>query len=477
MTTTPDSIRPSPRRWLATLPAILLSLLGLAVFFGLPITFHTRFETIGSALLGVVTAACLLGGVYLFYSAAVDAINLRVIRRSRRAGVPVLRDGAVVAFDGVAEVEGEPLVAPFRRVPCAAYTYEVTHPGRRTGRSHHNSFKVAEGFHLLPTRIRGDSTTLHLGSLPCFQDDLVEHADGKRWGSQVLELIESLQGRAGSASDGTRFARRLALERGDVDEVHEDYLMAGPGNVVEVLQINEAVLPAEERVCVVGTYDEPGARLTARRSWFAPGLTVYRGGADEVLCRIGRDAAFFFRFAPLLVLTGLSLLLLAWVPPELIPQALRDASSDATGPGDLSNKVIWGLAIVIPFFLLWLANHWYGGSAPRRGVRQAALAPEQPAVVLPSTPAAVTSAGSRRVRITHPMLLAAAKKLARQGGPRAQWVQFDGVDWHFNVDHLDDPGEREKAHDILTRFLAGPAVTTDETLWIVGLLGGNRRAR
>lgn len=477
MSTTPGAIRPSFRQWLAIMPATLLSLLALAVFLGLGILFHNRFDTIGGALLGAVTAACLLGGAYLVYLTAVDAINLRIIRRCRRGGVPVLQDGAIVAFDGVVEVEEEPLIAPFHRVPCVAYKYEVTHPGSGTRRRNNTSFKVAEGFHLLRTRIRGDATSLHLGALPSFQDDLIEQGDGKRWGPQVVELVQSLRGRAASVTDEARFARRLTLQREDVDEVHEDYFMAEPGNMVEVLQITEAVLPAGERVCVVGTYDESRVRLTARRFRFGPRLTVYRGSTDEVLHRVGRDVAFFFRFVPLLVVTGLALLLLAWVPPEMVPQALRGASPHGTAPEDFSNLLIWGLVIGIPVFLLWLGSRWYGDAGPRRRGQQAAPAPERPATVNPSTPQAFTSAGTRTIRITHPMVRSAAKNLAQHGGERAKWVQFDGVDWHFDLDHVHDAGEREQAHNILTRYLAGEAITTDETLWIVGLLRGDRPAR
>jgi hypothetical protein len=172
---------------------------------------------------------------------------------------------------------------------------------------------LAQGFHLVRTRIEGGGRSLLLASFPSFETALREEAAGTKWGAQAKALVERLTGTAPSAGQRERESRLLAVRHGEVDEVHEDFCMGTLGDAVDTLDLEEEALPVDERVCVVGTYDSAQQRLLARRRKLGPDLVVYRGGAQEVLERVGGDMAGYARAAGVLALVGASILAFAWL--------------------------------------------------------------------------------------------------------------------------------------------------------------------
>jgi hypothetical protein len=99
--------------------------------------------------------------------------------------------------------------------------------------------------------------------------------------------------------------------------VHEDYLMGEIGPSADGLVIEEEVLPAGEAVSAVGTWDQAGSCLTARRSRLGPNLFVYRGRAEDVLSRVGKESAGFARATAVLLGLGGLLLGLALLPAAI----------------------------------------------------------------------------------------------------------------------------------------------------------------
>jgi hypothetical protein len=296
-------------RFLASLvPALLL----LAVFFGVIGLVGTRIGGSTGGILGFVAGGSLVFAVLLAYWNAVDWLNLRLLRRSSRSATS-LADGAVVAFEGVVRVDGAPLVAPLSGTRCAAYTYQISHSPQSASRGGSERAVLAQGFHLVRARIEGLAGSLALGSFPSFETGLREEADGRKWGREAAALVERLAGTAPSASQRERESRLLAVRRGEVEEVHEDFRMGAIGANVEPLILEEEVLPVDQRVCVVGTYDAERRRLVARRSRLGPNLMVYRGATSEVLARVGGEMALYTRAAVALALVAAAIVGFAWL--------------------------------------------------------------------------------------------------------------------------------------------------------------------
>jgi hypothetical protein len=265
-------------------------------------------------VVGILAGGCLTLAVLLGYWNAADWLNLRVVRRATRPRAPALRDGEVVAFEGVVRVDGEPLTAPFSRTPCAAYTYVVAGSRYSVVGGRSERYILAQGFHMARTWIEGTQRRLRLGSLPGFEDDLRENARGTRWEAETRELFARLSGAAPSAGERERRSRLLEARRSVIEEVHHDYCMSPMPERADGLVVDEEVLPAGQTVCVVGTYDAKLDGLAARRSRLGADMIVYRGRAEEVLSRVGSDVTGFARMSGVLAAAGAFLLALPFLP-------------------------------------------------------------------------------------------------------------------------------------------------------------------
>ncbi len=290
-------------RFLVSLVPAFVLLLG---FLGLVAGAASRLQGGLGIAFSIIAAICLLLGVLLAYQISVDWLNLRVIRSGHREGDSALRDGRIVAFSGVVRVDAEPMTSPFSGTPSAAYTYIVGNSKYSSRHERRMRSFVAQGFHLVKTRIEGTRQSLGLRSFPSFEDDLRENMRGKEGAAQARELIDRISKTAPFAVERERQARLLEVREAELEEVHEDYCTqrepgSGPG-----LNIEEEVLPVGQEVCVIGTYDQELNGLTARRSRLGPNLLVYRGSAEEVLLRVGKETARFAK--TIAVLVGIAVL-------------------------------------------------------------------------------------------------------------------------------------------------------------------------
>ena len=108
------------------------------------------------------------------------------------------------------------------------------------------------------------------------------------------------------ASAGQRERRGALLEvrHTEVEEVHRDYCMEADLGTGANLHYQEEVLPVNQSMCIIGTYDAEQDALTAGRPRWGHNLIVYRGSPQEVLARIGKESRFFSVATALLVGIG-----------------------------------------------------------------------------------------------------------------------------------------------------------------------------
>jgi hypothetical protein len=252
--------------------------------------------------IGLISGTCFVLGLLLLYWHIADMLNLRVIRT--RKAKSELRNGDVVAFDGMVSVLGEPLQSPFTAQPCAAYTYRIF--ASRGARSHRrNSIVVlAEGFHMAKCKVENSNRSLRLCNFPGFEDDLRQLAQGSEWLTEARDLMTQLATTATSAGQRERQGTLLDVRHKEVEEVHRDYCMETDLGTGANLHYREEVLPVNRNMCFIGTYDEEREGLTARKRRWGHNLIVYRGNAQEVLARVGKESRFFNMAAAVLVGVG-----------------------------------------------------------------------------------------------------------------------------------------------------------------------------
>lgn len=299
-------------RFLGSLALAALVLFG---FFAVVFVISSRIQGFVGVAVGIFAGACLALGVLLAYWTFADWLNLGIIRKKLRAGNSTLRDGEVVAFDGVVRIDVEPMIAPFSGTPCAAYTYVVAGSRQSISRGGGVRAEIAQGFHLVKTRIEGATQNLRLCSFPSFEDDLRENMHGRQWATEARVLIGRISGKAPSSGERERQSRLLEVRHTVLEEVHQDYCMGAVTGSGDGLVIDEEVLPVGQEVCVIGAYEKELNGLTARRSRLGANLIVYRGNAEEVLSRVGKETAGFAKTATFLVGAGVLLLGTSFLPP------------------------------------------------------------------------------------------------------------------------------------------------------------------
>lgn len=325
-------------RFLASLvPAVVL----FALFGGVVALVVSAIPSLTGVLVGAAAGGCLVLGILLAYRNAVDRNNLKIIRRPAIEGQADWTDGAVVAVEGAVRVDGEPMVSPFTATPCAAYTY-VVWTGRRSSISDRDVRVVlAQGFHMIRSRIDGAGRSLRLLALPGVDDDLRRTESGTAWGDAARQLFASLVGKASREREDVIMAGLLEARNVGTEEIRRDYCMGSIGTHADGIMVEEEVLPVDRTVCIIGTYDRERNGLSAQRSRAGHNLMVYPGSASEVLARIGGDIKTFTRVAGVLVTIGLATVAYALVQrggdaPVAADATLADGSPDSAlaEPGD-----------------------------------------------------------------------------------------------------------------------------------------------
>jgi len=294
---------PSTRFLTSLVPAVLL----LAMLFGVVLFVGGRLGGMGGVLLGILAGACIVLGVLLGYWNLVDWTNLRTIRRTAGSTPAAWADGSVIAAEGLVRVDGEPLVAPFSRTPCAAYTYVLSHDRQSSTRGGRRRQLLAQGYHLARTRLECAGGSVRLCAFPGFSDALREAGTGGDRGEEALRFLETLAGTAPRANEGQVLSGLLDARRGFVEEVRRDFVTGARAASAAGLTAVEEVLPVDRPVCVIGTWKRALGGLGARRGRIGPNLIVYPGTASEVIERVGKELRGFARAAIVLVATGVAI--------------------------------------------------------------------------------------------------------------------------------------------------------------------------
>lgn len=269
---------------------------------------------IGLAI-ALIAGISLALGVLVVYWNVVDWLNLRIIRRLLEPGNPILRDGEVVAFCGTVRQDGTPMTSPFGGVSCAAYTYVIatsvssSHSGRRSRRV------LAQGFHMNRSRIESTTRSVRLCSLPGFEDNLRQNLQGREWADKARALISKAAASASVASEKDLYVRLLEARHTIAEEFHQDFTRNADFGTGNALVIEEEVLPVDQIVCAVGTYDDRAKGLTAQKARLGPNLMIYQGTVEDVLARIGKDLIWFAKAAAILIGIGIVALGIALLPP------------------------------------------------------------------------------------------------------------------------------------------------------------------
>lgn len=271
--------------------------------------------------LAIIGGICLALGILLVYWTTVDRLNLKVIRHSLANGFSKLENGTVVAFEGKAQVEGQPMTAPFSDRLCAAYNYiaSINVSDRSVSdenRSGSTRRVIAQGFHMLPTQIVGHGESLRLYALPGFEDDMRLANESDRWTAKARDFVKQLKERAGPAEEDERQSKLLHVRHERTEEVHQDYCM---GTIPESYfnpTIEEEALPVDETLCVIGTYNVGLHGLTAEKKRMGPNMMVYQGTAKHVLERMSKDVKGFTKVSFWLLSIAAVVFALAFLPQE-----------------------------------------------------------------------------------------------------------------------------------------------------------------
>lgn len=245
----------------------------------------------GWGLMWAILAGISLGlGILLFYWNTVDWLNLRYIRELQTNQTLGLRDGTITCVTGKTRSDSKPLIAPFTQQECAGYRYSVSRSTSHgtQGQNRSRNQIVAEGLHMLATRIEGPQGSVRLGAFPAVESELRDDGIGK-WIEPCKKYLSSLIGTAPKATQLEREARKIAYERAHDGPIHEDFCMLeGVGNV-SGYNMTEEVVPYNSDVCAVGNYNSLSQSLTGEKARIGPNLMIYQGTPTQVLERVGAE--------------------------------------------------------------------------------------------------------------------------------------------------------------------------------------------
>lgn len=297
-------------RFLTSLiPGALLLFSVIGVFSFIVETFDNGW----GLLLAVIAVICLgFGGMTVYWN-MVDWLNLKVIRRHAMGGGSI-RQAEVAAFTGTVLSDEPPMESPFTKKPCAAYKYEISESrSSTTSGSKSRRVVLAEGFHMLPTRIEGPRGTFKLGAFPAVESEL-RSVEPSAWTKAGWEKIRQL---VGNAPRGSTLEREAAFQNAlhEINgAIHTDFCQTGYKDGTNTVQVEEEYVPINEEVSIVGTYDGTWNAITTAKRRFGPELMVYKGNPQEVLDRVGKEVRTFAKVAAVLltIFTAIMAFTLLW---------------------------------------------------------------------------------------------------------------------------------------------------------------------
>lgn len=243
-------------------------------------------------VLGIIAAACFGVGTLGLYWLVVGWLNYRYLKRDLTHPKLSLEDGQICAISGVTRTDDVPLISPFSQQLCAAYDFSVSYNSVRREHTSSTRVIVAQGFHLLPTRIENQQFSVTLGALPDVSEDLTDSST-KPLPKPAYDYLTSLITVASSAGQMEREAALIEARRRIDNEVRQDYCMVASLDSSSQYTVVENRVPINSSVCVVGTFNQSKNAMTGENQRFGPNLMLYNGSAKEVLAREGKELRWF----------------------------------------------------------------------------------------------------------------------------------------------------------------------------------------
>lgn len=276
---------------------MFFALCGAAVSIGSDVFGKT------GAVIAFIAYLVFLFGVVGLWGAVGDWRVYRLLQQGRLRLEGTVTAGDRVAMSGRLRIDGEPLISPFSRQPCAAYTYVVTGSRRLasgSGASKQQQLAL-QGFAMQPTRVEGDGMRLTLMALPEAEPELTESKLGGEWGKRARGWIDDLSADPGAKSSESESTGILLNARASVEPpVRVDCCIYKVEDADIGLTVTEEVVPIDEAVCVLGTYEALDQGLSGRNG----PILVYRGTAEQVSARLSKDMRGSTRIGLICVLLG-----------------------------------------------------------------------------------------------------------------------------------------------------------------------------
>lgn len=224
-----------------------------------------------------------------------------------------LADGQQVALTGRILMEGDPVISPFSRTRCAAYSYRVTGERLRTDSSNHSRRQLCLiGYALGHAVLDCGSRRFRISAIPGVDDDLRADAMRGEWGQLAFDRIRDVP--ETTSAVGELHARG---ELGSIRERVEaplsvDRYVAPTRGTSNTMNVNEHVLPLDTDVTLLATYSSVSNSLEGRRSG---GMKAFPGSLETRLAIMGRELRKDTKLSVILLVIGIFLPSLAsWLP-------------------------------------------------------------------------------------------------------------------------------------------------------------------
>jgi hypothetical protein len=270
-----------------------------------------RFGGIGWLFIipGVLIAAA---GALVAWATAITGLDRRGLRRYRVAPLDRIEDGQKVALSGTVRISGEPLITPFSRKPCAAFSFRVTGEGRSGSDNHSRSRLCLLGFGLADAALDCGERSFPLRAVPDVGTDLREIATSSDWRERGMALIDQASEQWERADQPDAEGQRIQAARFVQPRVEKNLFVAGTRGTSNTLGITEDHLPIDEPVTVLATYDAMSRSLKGSH---VRDMKVFAGHLDDKLAVLDDEWRKGATVSSALLAVALVLLTLAaWWP-------------------------------------------------------------------------------------------------------------------------------------------------------------------
>lgn len=222
-----------------------------------------------------VIAAILIGlCTVLGISLAVTPGDWKLLQRRPTEMPP---DGSRVAIFGTLQSNGSPLVAPFSRTACVAYSYNIYHRDR--GSKGKSSVPHVAGQWRTPSSVHSEIGATALHAVPFTESFASVERSDPEWVRNAQAYVAATQfEEAPGGAIGAALARAVERMSGDGGEKRRDTRFIRDEDI-SGLHISEIAIPNGVEVCAIGQYSADQHALIADRQ---NATRLIRGDAHSI---------------------------------------------------------------------------------------------------------------------------------------------------------------------------------------------------